>query len=202
MEQSEIVQSGEQGAAPSAKGSGISLEQLRLSQDFAANLGVKKAILTVPVRKPNRQWFIRVHPGEDWRLQTGVIELSEEREVYLVDRPLWADLAGEIIPKVLFTAINRQGVVFLWPVRLPDLDGRIDEWNRSALLGAQMAMDRWVSVRADMSLGAYQVFEATGEFGEPSWPDLPFAKLVEIAFKDKFIRSSDHPVLRKLRGEV
>ena len=183
-------------------GPSLDLSALRLSQDFSANLGVKKAVLTVPVRKPNRQWFIRVRAGEEWRLQTGVIELADERETYLVDRSLWSELAGEIIPKVLFTGMSRQGVLFLWPVRLPGMDGRIDEWNRAALDAAQLATERWVSVRANMALGAYEVFEATGELPEPEWPELPFSKLVEIAFKDRFIRSADHPVLRRLRGEA
>lgn len=38
------------------------LTRLRLSQDFGASVGVKKALLTIPVRKPDRQWFIRVNP--------------------------------------------------------------------------------------------------------------------------------------------
>src|SRR5262245_28394028 len=41
---------------------------LRLSQDFTAGLGVKKALLTVPVRKPDKSWFVRVHPSEDYAL--------------------------------------------------------------------------------------------------------------------------------------
>ena len=50
------------------------LEELRLSQDFADTVGVKKEILTVPVRKPDRQSFVRVHPDESYR--TGLPILS------------------------------------------------------------------------------------------------------------------------------
>src|SRR5262249_48800525 len=157
--------------------------------------------LTVPVRKPNRQEFVRVHPDPEWRLETAVLELKEERETYLVDPGLWADLPGEIVPKVLFTAVNRQGVVFLWPARLPGEDGKQDEWNRSALEAAQLATDSWVRVPANMSLGAYEVYQATGDLPEPAWPDGGFQKLIEVAFKDRFIRALDHPVIRKLRGE-
>ena len=35
---------------------------LRLDQSFADTVGVKKHVTTVPVRKPNRQDFVRVHP--------------------------------------------------------------------------------------------------------------------------------------------
>ena len=119
------------------------LKRLRLSQDFPSQVG-KKAILTVPVRKPDRQWFIRVHPEPTWRLETAVLELKEERETYIVDPDMWPELPGELVPKVLFTAINRQGVVFLWPVRLPGEDGRGNAWHRSALQAADLAMTGWV----------------------------------------------------------
>ncbi len=178
------------------------LSRLRLSQDFAGKVGVKKAIITVPVRKPHRQWFVRVHPDESWRLETAVLELSDERETYLVDPALWPELPGEVIPKVLFTAINRQGVVFLWPVRLPGADGRHDEWNRSAIEAAQIAMNSWIRVSSNMSLGAYEVFTATADLPEPEFPEIGFKPLLETAFKERFIQSPDHPVIRKLRGEL
>jgi hypothetical protein len=177
---------------------------LRLSQDFAASMGVKKALLTVPVRKPDKSWFVRVHPDEAYRLQTAVIELKEDRETYLVAPALWPALAAEstFSSRALFTAINRQGVLFLWPIRLPGADGKVDEWSRTALDAADMAAKRWVRVTANLSLGAYEVFEATGQLGEPSWPSTPFGELLRIAFRDRFISSLDHPVLRRLRGEA
>jgi len=41
---------------------------LRLDQSFADTVGVKKLLTTVPVRKPNRQDFVRVHPDPAFRL--------------------------------------------------------------------------------------------------------------------------------------
>ena len=176
--------------------------RLRLSQEFVSSLGVKKALLTVPVRKPAKEWWIQVHPDPAYRLETAVLELKEERETYLVARELWDDLAGEISPRILFTTVNRQGVTFLWPVRLPGSDGRIETWSRSALEAAELAERNWVSVRANMSLGAYEVFEATGDLPDPKWPDEPLSRLIEIAFRDHFIQDFDHPVIRRLRGEA
>ncbi len=180
----------------------FNLNKLRLSQDFSANLGVKKALLMVPVRKPNRQEFIRVHPGEDWRLETMILELKEKGETFLVDQDLWEHLAGELIPKVLYTAINRQGVITLWPIRLPGEDGRLDEWNRSALEGAGMAEKQWVRIAANMSLGGYDVYPAAADIQEPEWPDIAFQEVLRIAFKDRFIQSLEHPVVRRLQGAI
>jgi hypothetical protein len=177
---------------------------LRLSQDFASSFGVKKALLTVPVRKPDRAWFVRVHPCDDYTLQTAVVELKEDRETYLVAPDLWPCLAGEstFSPRALFTAMNRQGVLFLWPVRLPGADGKVDSWSQSALEAANMARKTWVRVAANMALGAYDVYQATGDLEQPDWPETPFRELLKIAFKDRMITALDHPVLRRLRGEV
>jgi hypothetical protein len=177
-------------------------EKLKLSQDFAAELGVKKALISVPVRRPDKQAFIRVHPDAGFRLDTAVIELKEEGETYLVHPSLRPELLGEVVPKTLFTTITRQGVVSLWPVRLPGPDGRHDEWNRSALEAATMAMKTWIRVSANRSLGAYEVFVATGNLPEPEWPDASFQELLKIAFKDRFIQSTDHPVMKRLRGDA
>jgi hypothetical protein len=177
---------------------------LRLSQDFSAAAGVKKMLLSIPVRKPHNSWFVRVHPDSTYHLRTAVVELKEDRETYLVAPALWSGLAAEATfsPRALFTAVNRQGVLFLWAMRLPGPDGRLDEWSRTALDAAELAMKGWVRVVANIPLGAYDVFEATGQLPEPEWPVEPLRELLAIAFRDKLIDSPDHPVLRRLRGEV
>jgi acetoin utilization deacetylase AcuC-like enzyme len=176
--------------------------RLRLSQNFAESVGVKKALLTIPVRKPGRQDFIRVHPEEAYRLETAVLELKEERETYLVAPELWPELPGEIVPKVLFTTLSRQGVLILWPIRLPGEEGRHDAWNRSALEAAKMAQTRWIRLAANMALGAYEIYEAVGDLPEPEWPEVEFEEMLRIAFRNHFIDSVDHSVVRRLRGAL
>jgi hypothetical protein len=177
-------------------------DNLRLSQKFHSNAGVKKVYTTIPVRKPNSQEFIRVRPGEDWYLETAILELKDERESYLVAVDLWPEMQGEIVPKALYTTINRQGVLTLWPIRLPGEDGRLDTWNRSAHQAAGLAKTRWIKVVSNMSLRGYDVSEATGNLPDPEWPDLSFEEMLTIAFKDRYIDSLEHPVIRRLRGEM
>lgn len=176
-------------------------QKLRLSQNYGASAGVKKLTTTIPVRKPGKQDYVRVHPDPAYRIETAVLEIKEEQETFLVAQELWDELPGELTPKVLFTTINRQQVTSLWPIRLPGDDGRIDTWNGSAMEAATFAQKQWVRICSNKSLGAYDVFQATGEIPEPEWPELTLGQILEIAFKGRYIKEFDHPALKRLRGE-
>jgi hypothetical protein len=178
------------------------LGALRISQDFGHSLGVKKALLTVPIRKPAREWFVRTNPA--LRIETYVLELKEDREIYMVAPDLWPELMSESTfgTRALYAAMNRQGVLFVWPIRLPGPDGKIDDWNRSALEAAAMAESKWVRVTSNMALGGYDVFTAGADWPEPEWPDLSFNEILRVAFKGRVIDSLDHPILKRLRGEA
>jgi hypothetical protein len=178
-------------------------ENLRLSQDFAATVGVKKILATVPVRKPGRQDFVRVRPGPEWRGNFPVIDLKDDGEEYIVTNPLVAELSTEIVSKTLFLAITRQGTLFFWPVRLPSPDGKDLSWWRSARLAAEQAQSRWTRVVPNKHLGAYEIFEGDKNLSEPEWPaDHDFYSLIRIAFRDALITDLDHPVVKRLRGRV
>ena len=134
------------------------------------------------------------------QLATGVFVDREEREVFFVAPELWAELAGELKPVLLVTAINRQGVTFLWPVPLPDEGGRRNAWAETAREACELAKTAWVRLTADMSLGAYRIYEAEGQLSEPVWPDKTLPELLKLGFKDRIIDSADHPVIKRLRG--
>jgi hypothetical protein len=61
------------GAVPSIPTGMPDLNALRLPQDFAANLGVKKLLVQVPVTKPRKGWFVRTRPGDAWRTPVAMI---------------------------------------------------------------------------------------------------------------------------------
>ena len=175
---------------------------LRLSQSFVETAGVKKLLTTVPVRKPSPQDFVRVHPDPAYRENFPIIELKDEREEYIVVAELVPALVGEFVTKTLFTAINRQGTVFFWPVRLPSPDGKNLDWWRSSREAAELAMKSWIRVRANMNLGAYVIFQAASVISDPEWPQLGVWELIKIAFRDHLVDRIDHPVIKRLRGQV
>jgi hypothetical protein len=177
------------------------LRKLRLDQSFLGSTSVKKLLTTIPVHKPNQQDFIRVHPDETYRANVPLIDLQEDREMYLLTTAVANELRGEIVLATLFTAINRQGVLFLWPVRIPAQDTRVLEWHRSARDGAEMAMQKWVRLKPNMNLKAYVISLPEGMIAEPVWPKESFEDLLRIAFRDgRLINNLDHPVVKRLRG--
>jgi hypothetical protein len=176
------------------------LAKLRVSQDFLETTNVKKLLTTVPIRKPGPQDFVRVHPSPQYREILALLELKEDREVYIVNLAAVPELQIECFIATLFTAISRTGVLFMWPVRVPAADGRRNDWHVSAATAAQHAMTRWIRVRANMSLRAYEIFEAESSIPDPVWPELSFEAIYRIAFKDRLITSQDHPVIKRLRG--
>ena len=175
---------------------------LRLSQSFTETAGVKKLLTTVPVRKPSPQDFVRVHPSSEYRENFPIIELKDEREEYIVTTALVPELAGEFVTKTLYLAINRQGTPFFWPVRLP-----VSRWQGHELValgagGRRIGDAPLGTSKANMSLGAYEIYRAESVMSEPEWPPLGFWDLIKIAFRDHLIDRIDHPVIKRLRGQL
>jgi hypothetical protein len=56
---------------------------------------------------------------------------------------------------------------------------------------------RLISNRAAAS---YEVMEAEDQTDEPVWPQEAMQQLIDLCFKDKVIKTLDHPVLKRLKG--
>jgi hypothetical protein len=177
------------------------LSRLRLSQDFLEAAPVKKLLTTVPVRKPGKQDFVRVHPSPAYRALVAVLELKEDNEIYVVDATILPDIQGECFYVTLFTAVTSRGTLFIWPVRVPATNGKACEWHTSAVMAAEHAMNRgWVRVTPNRDLGAYEISNPERKIPEPEWTTLSFQEIIKIAFRDRLINHLDHPVLKRLRG--
>ncbi len=58
-------------------------ESLRITG--TTSFGVEKVLTSVPCDKPNKHVFVRVHPDEAYRLDTGLFfDQSQRNEAYLV----------------------------------------------------------------------------------------------------------------------
>ncbi len=174
---------------------------LRINPAMGTELGVKKALLHVPIRKPNRQEYFRSHPDDDNQMNVAVLELKEERETYAVMPDVAAAIPGETRIVQLRLCINRAGSLYIWHVPLPTPDGRENAWHKTAREAAEIAETKWVRMVANLGGGHYEVFVAPMGLSEPIWPEQSFSDLLRIAFGGgRLIDSVDHPVLRRLQG--
>jgi hypothetical protein len=183
----------------------FNLDALRAAPDLET-VNVEKILTTVPVRRPGKNDFFRVHPGEDFVIDNYVLEheTDQDRTTYWVT-PNLRDVMGDYLRKVrLFTCIDKRGNVFLWPAKLPTVDGSraAQSWYMSALMAADKAKEMWVKIIGNRQIGAYDIVLARGDLGDPQWPEHSFEDLIRLAFQEKVIDSPDHPVIRDLNGEI
>jgi hypothetical protein len=93
------------------------------------------------------------------------------------------ELPGEVYLATLHLAINRQGVVFLWPTRGLGPDGRDNDYWRTAREAAGMARVGWIKMKANQSLRAYEIFEPENRnIPELDWPAEPLEEIVRTGF--------------------
>ena len=190
------------GTQTSSSDENWNLEALKLDQDFDTKLGIQQVHAAVTVRKPGNQEWFRVHPSKEMRLQTTILRLKEKGEDYLVAPNLREALWDEIQPVMLFTAVNRDGEVFIWPVRLPRGDGRTDQFMVSDMEAAKAAESNWTRRQWVPENKSHKITIANGLTDEPMWPEITILELTKTGFKEKYICDLDHPVLKRLRGEV
>jgi hypothetical protein len=173
------------------------------------DFGVEAVSTRSPVRKPGRDEFFRVNPEPEFTIDLTLLEhnTGEEKNLYMLSPVVASEIqASELSRNVkrvrVFTCVNRQTTVFLWPQPLPSGDknsGRT--WHESALEIADAAMKFWVKMHGDRAVGAYKYWKASGDLGAPQWGDLDLQGLIRIGFKDRAITTTEHEVVRQLRGE-
>ncbi len=185
---------------PPAASQPTDFSQFAFSQNFGSQIKVIKRLTTVPVRKPSKtQWF-QIHP--EYKLDVLLLKYGDRGDDYYLIEPSLADQLIDLAQAFkLVVAVDRQGVVFVWPLRLPDAE-RALAWHLSALEAASHAEVQWTQMKANMGLGAYEFSAASGITDEPKWPKMLMNEILEIAFKNKIIDRLDHLVLKQLRGEA
>jgi hypothetical protein len=178
----------------------IDFRKFRMEQNFDGAARVQKLLTTVPVRKPNKQQFIRVHPGEDYTMAVRLLEYGDQKDKYMVDPNVEHPALEQAAPYLLVLFVDRSGNPSIWPLRFPDPE-RPMQWHLSGMDAANRAKESWIRIQANMSIGAYDIFQATGQLDGPVWPSESFNELLGIAFKDRILDSREHIILRKLMGE-
>ena len=177
--------------------------RFRMSTSSSQDPVAQKVVTLVRVSKPANQQFVRTRTGDDWRTECAVVHLAGDDRPFIVDPSVAHLVAHDMKHVQLRLGIDRQGNLFLWPVPLPPAEGAENPWNQSQRQIADLAERRWVRMTSNRTIGAYEAYEASAEIPEPTWPELTFAEILEIAFgHGHVIDDRDHHALRTLRGEL
>ena len=179
--------------------SGFNLNDLRLSTEALKPDKGDALSDSVAVRKPEKHEYFRVLSGEQNRLTTLALMDKVNKDTYMVAPNLRTILEDDLQMVVFVVVINREGKVFIWPVKHPT-NGVDYEWWESEREAASKGEDRWVRMMADIGIGRYKIKEATGNLPEPIWPESSFEKLLKEAFENRYIQSTDHPMVKRLTG--
>jgi hypothetical protein len=183
----------------------FNLDALRVNPERGGLSSIRQILTHIPVRKPGKQQFIQVLPGAE--LPVELLILKDDGENYLTAADLRETVAAEVTLVTLQLVITPQRVVSIWPVVIPG--DPPNPWHLSAIEAANYARDSWVKIAADMNLGAYRIMKALGDLPAPEWPkelgetpEIMMQAAIRIAFRGKMIDDPDHPVLKRLRGEM
>jgi hypothetical protein len=186
------------------------LSQLAVGQNFD-ELTAQTDYVHIPIKKPNKQSFIRVSPDEKHRVELAMLELDAgaggDRQLFVVHPsilPAVADLPGLDQRIVLLCVARPENTPFLWPLKAPKAkNGRKESWSLSALEIARRAMKEWLRVTPNMAMGCYVATISKANWPEPKWPDLTMNDMLRRALGDGgVITSIDHPAIKALRGEA
>jgi hypothetical protein len=178
----------------------IDIAKFAYRDNFSAADKLAGEVTFVPVRPPYRQSWVYISSDPAMRATVAILELKQQRETYLVKPEVALSLDGEVTNRLLVPYQDRDGALFLWAVKLTDARGNLDSWTTSALRIVHEYCDKWIKVKAVLSAGCYEVIVAPTEIAAPEWPSEGLKFLVNRAFKNRVINSTNDPVIKKLRG--
>ena len=90
--------------------------KFRMASASLTNVETEKLITHVPVGKPNKQKFVRVHPDQAFWFECAILKLEDEQRPFLVTPEIASLIVQDIKLVVLRLTTDRQGNLSLWPI--------------------------------------------------------------------------------------
>ena len=177
----------------------IDLSKAKLPQNYSEMSQVKKVHTVIPVARPPKTAFFRVNPDPEFSFEAYILEY--ELSKYLVFPEVAAQFP-ELVKAVRFVSvITRDGNPYLWPLRLPKVDGRSDNWATSAIEIAELAKGVWVRATHDMLAGCFIAYKALSITVELAFIAMTMEEMLQKAFSDFVITDMNHPIAREMLGD-
>ena len=171
---------------------------------------VQKNQTRIPIGKPSKEKFCRVHPRDEFELNLALLEIKDSKDlrgIYLPSPNSPPELEhfiksqqGVVRMKKLLLATYVDGSNFIWTLNM-DQGGSTNAWNQTAMDAAMLGKEQWVRVIASQENGFYEVFTPETALIDPVWPESTFSQILDKAFNGRIIESMDHPVVSFLLGK-
>lgn len=175
----------------------------RITPGPISEVKTERHLSLIPVRKPSKQAYVRVHPEEDYRHPCGLFILEGDERPYMVTQPIFEAFSDDMKLVDLRLTIDRQANLIFWPVPQPPAEGTENLWNLSQREVADNAKITWLRLVSNKRLKQYESEVARGKIPEPEWPNRSMPELLEIAFSGgHIIDTINHPAIQTLLGAV
>jgi hypothetical protein len=185
--------------APITVGNPDAADDLAIDQSHLeeyANPGSESSV--VECRRPPRGIFFTVlaETGEPWKNRAFYFVLQiEGRDPYLITPSIAKMKDEETIRAVMLVRyVTMAGEEGLWPVKLNDQEGKSNAWNTSAQNILKLAETKWLRMVNAKKHYRHQPSKKTLDEVPPKFTNRPFKELVDIAFKDRVVRTLDHEI--------
>ena len=179
-----------------AAASALAIDQSHLEE--YANPGAESAV--VECRRPAKGHFftVRPEPSKPWKDRAFYFLLQiEGRDPYIVAPAIAEEKKEEdtIRPVLIVRYVTMAGEEGLWALKLDPPDGKSNNFNKSALNILEIAESgKWVRIVSTKKHYRHQVSKKTFEQVPPKFTDRSFSDLIDTAFKDRTVTSSDHEI--------
>jgi hypothetical protein len=176
---------------------------LGISTDYAAAINAKASTKPFELRAPNDQEFFRTSPRENHHLVVGSIADKQDMgKVYIVSGVLLEEVKLKFPKAVravkLVLAQTLAGTSLVWPV--PLAEDRGGKWNSTQRAACDQGKTRWTNKTSGR--GEYDIVTVNNP-KEVDWDFFPpFRDILRQAASEHLIDSLEHPLLKKLRGEI
>jgi hypothetical protein len=152
-------------------------------------------IVGLPVGKPNKTQFFRIHPSLFSDVYLLKVQGATGEVLYAVV-PGMVQHLDNVGRYTLFLGVHRDRTSFLWPISATSPDG----YSRTARQIAISAQDVWCRLVSERATSQYIKRVAPQCKDEPVWPkDKTFVDLLVLAFgEDRIIDSLDHPIVKEM----
>jgi hypothetical protein len=171
----------------------------RLEEGQETIIQGRSVLVNVSIEKPKPTAWFRTAENTDRWIVTPLVD--QDGDLYLLDRELAGALGTDsaIYTARLIPYVTDTGKPAFWPIKMPRAGSKVLAWTTTALEAADRARTKWTRISANMRDACYNVFEASFD-RSPEWPSEGDDDLLDLAFGDRIIEDTNHPVIARLQG--